>query len=253
MSVVDPGALLATIVSDELFGRLNNVVEFFTTSLQAVIAETCAPGKYASMLHVYALAFVGGVQVRSAYADRQLRSRPFFNTTIFPRSLESAAAGHDTMPTVSVMWTHTSTRREARSELWMANHFVPLLAKLPSLAGGDSAVTSLKVPSGAQTVGDKTAGRSRKQTQLILDFLQGGLKRKQAQSAERKKKQAVVEKSNAGNSSSGNRSAPPGERKLTTSSKLPFGSNSEDDSKLEEAGVTRTKQDPTSHGEGSSS
>ena len=172
---------------------------------------------------------------------------------IFPHSLESAAAGHDTISTASVMWTDTSARREARSKLWKPNHIVPQLAKLPLLVGGDSAVISLKVPSGAQTVGDKTARRSRRPTELTLDdFLQGGLKRKQAQS-ERKKKQAVVEKSNAGNSSSGDKSAPPDKRRLTTSSQLPFGFNSEDDSKLEEASVTRAKQDPISHDEGSSS
>ena len=62
-----------------------------------------------------------------------------------------------------------------------------------------------------------------------------------------------MEKSNEANSSSGDESAPPGKRKLTTSSQLPFGSNSEDDSKLEEAGVTQAKQDPISHDEGSSS
>ena len=82
----DPGGLLATMVRDELYQTLGHIEETAQTLLHLAAVEACAPGKYVSLMHIYALATVVGVNIRSVYPNRQPRSRPFFNTVVLPRN-----------------------------------------------------------------------------------------------------------------------------------------------------------------------
>ena len=102
-------------------GRLQADIAFEVFALDCL--DSVQSGKYANMWHIYALASVLKQPIVSVYPHANIRVRPAFNRTVYPRLLHENPLRQSDSNLV-VMWTNLLN---TNCQNWSPNHFVPCI------------------------------------------------------------------------------------------------------------------------------
>ena len=95
----------------------------YEVALHAGTPIIAKPGTYSSLQHMWALATMMGVSVRSVYPQENVTLRGLLHNLLHPRIV---LPGQYTV-TVNIMWSAMTVKHALSSGLWRPNHFVPLL------------------------------------------------------------------------------------------------------------------------------
>ena len=116
----------AVFVASKKSGRTNS--EAYEAALHAETKSLAIPGRYAGLQHIWALASVLQVSIRSVYPNVNAEMRHLFNNVLHPRVLAADKPGADVMK--HIMWTHLTSRQHLTSAWALAAK--PLCASLAS-------------------------------------------------------------------------------------------------------------------------